>query len=137
MAPTAHAPNVTGSNSCADVQAPFGRPTVSELVDVVREYLERGVMQKSEGGAKFEARIARNVLQTVQRQLDLGPAIAQAHGDWLAALGFDDDAALAAALRSGRLDGEADWAATGHALATAARDQLLVANPAYLPTAST
>jgi aminoglycoside phosphotransferase (APT) family kinase protein len=125
-----------GADPPAGVQAPFGRPTVSELVDAVREYLERGPMEQGEGGAKFEARIARNVLRTVQRQLDLGPALAEAHRTRLAALGFADDTALAAALRAGALDGEASWVATGRALAEAARDQLLVNNPAYVPAAS-
>jgi aminoglycoside phosphotransferase (APT) family kinase protein len=116
------------------VLAPFGRPTAPELVDAVREYLETGVMEQSEGGARFNARIARNVLLTVERELRLGPGMARAHADRLAALGFDDDRSLAAAIRSGSLD-EA-WPEVGPVLATAARDQLLVANPAYLETAS-
>ena len=62
------------------------------------------------------------------------PAFAAAHAERLADLGFGDDAALAAALRSGALDGE--WEAVAPALAASARDQLLVANPAYLPAAS-
>ncbi len=62
------------------------------------------------------------------------PSFAAAHAARLAGLGFDDDAALAAALRSGALDG--DWDSIAPALAASARDQLLVANPAYLPAAS-
>ena len=54
-----------------------------------------------------------------------------AHAERLAGLGFDDDAALAAAIRSGALDD--DWTAVAPALAAWARDQLLVANPSYLP----
>ena len=86
---------------------------------------------RSEGGAGFEARVARNALGIAERELRLGPALAAAHAARLAGLGFADDAALAAALRSGALDG--DWASVAPALAAAARDQLLVANPAYLP----
>jgi aminoglycoside phosphotransferase (APT) family kinase protein len=134
--PGAPGPAHAEDSGPADVVAPFGRPTAAELVDAVREYLERGVMEKSEGGAQFEARIARNVLQTVQRQLDLGPALTQAHQARLAALGYEDDAALAAALRAGALDGDGTWEATGRALAQAARDQLLVNNPAYAPAAT-
>ena len=48
--------------------------------------------------------------------------------------GFADDAALAAALRAGDLDD--DWRSVAPALAAAARDQLLVANPSYLPPAT-
>jgi hypothetical protein len=114
--------------------APFGRPTLGEMVEAVREYIERNVMERSEGGARFEARIARNVLQTVERQIELGPAIAAAHSARLAGLGFDNDAALAHAIRSAAFD--ADWHDVAIALAGSARDQLLVANPSYLPAAN-
>jgi len=112
--------------------APFGRPTAAELVEAVREYLE-GVMERNEGGARFEARVARNALGIAERELRHGPALVAAHSERLAALGFADDAALAAALRSGSLDDELEVVAP--ALAASARDQLLVANPAYLPAA--
>ena len=94
----------------------------------MREYLD-GVMEGSEGGARFEARVARNALGIAERELRLGPALAAAHAARVAGLGFADDAALATALRSGVLD--ADWESVAPALAAAARDQLLVANPAY------
>jgi aminoglycoside phosphotransferase (APT) family kinase protein len=109
---------------------PFGRPTAAELVEAVREYLE-GVMERGEGTARFEARVARNALGAVERELRLGRSIAATHAARLEALGFSDDAALAAALRAGELDD--DWGAVASALAASARDQLLVANPSYLP----
>jgi aminoglycoside phosphotransferase (APT) family kinase protein len=112
---------------------PFGRPTAAELVEAVREHLE-AVMAHTEGGEQFEARVARNALGTVERELRLGPAIADAHAARVRALGHADDAALAAAVRSGAYDD--DWARVGAALAASARDQLLVANPSYLPPAS-
>ncbi|HEY6428411.1 MAG TPA: phosphotransferase family protein, partial [Acidimicrobiales bacterium] len=112
---------------------PFGRPTAAELVEAVREHLE-AVMTRTEGGEQFEARVARNALGTVERELRLGPAIADAHAARVRALGHADDAALAAAIRSGAYDD--DWATVGAALAASARDQLLVANPSYLPPAS-
>ena len=56
-----------------------------------------------------------------------------AHAARLAGLGVADDAALAAALRSGALD--AEWESIAPVLAASARDQLLVANPSYLPAA--
>ncbi len=112
---------------------PFGRPTAAELVEAVREYLE-GVMERREGGAAFEARVARNALAIVEREDRLGPAVAAAHAQRVRALGFRDDAGLAAAIRAGHLD--ADWETVANALAASARDQLLVANPGYLPPAS-
>src|SRR5580704_17673226 len=123
-----------GPASPSPVVAPFGRPTAAELVEAVREYLERDVMADGDGGARFTARVARNALQTVERQLDLGAAIAEAHVRRLASLGFEDDAALASAIRSGAFDD--DWIDLGVALATSARDQLLVANPTYLEDAA-
>jgi hypothetical protein len=94
-------------------------------------------MERSEGGGAFEARVARNALDVVERELRLGPALAGAHGRRLHALGYEDDAALASAIRAGDLDDDADaWRAVASALAASARDQLLVANPGYLPPAS-
>jgi aminoglycoside phosphotransferase (APT) family kinase protein len=115
------------------VTSPFGRPTAGELVEAVREYVEGTVMEQSQGGARFEARIARNALQTVERQLSLGPAIATAHQQRLRRLGFADDAAMADVVRHG--DFFDQWGVVGAALASSARDQLLVANPSYLPPA--
>jgi aminoglycoside phosphotransferase (APT) family kinase protein len=113
--------------------APFGRPTAADLVEAVREYLD-GLMVHSADGAGFEVRVARNALGMVERELRSGAALAAAHATRLAALGCTDDAELAAALRSGALDGELESVVP--LLAAAARDQLLVANPAYLPAAS-
>jgi aminoglycoside phosphotransferase (APT) family kinase protein len=109
---------------------PFGRPTVAELVEAVREHLDT-VMERTEGAEQFEARVARNALATVERELQIGPALADAHAARVHALGHRDDAALAAAIRSGEYDGEFETVAA--ALAASARDQLLVANPSYLP----
>jgi aminoglycoside phosphotransferase (APT) family kinase protein len=131
VAPKGDAPDY---EPAAAVTSPFGRPTAAELVEAVREYLEHGVMETGAGGARFEARIARNALATVERQLRIGPAIAGAHARRLAVLGFTNDAALAASLRAGDLD--ADWQVVGASLAASARDQLLVANPGYLPAAN-
>jgi aminoglycoside phosphotransferase (APT) family kinase protein len=112
---------------------PFGRPTAAELVEAVREYLDAR-MERDTDGSRFETRVARNALAIAERELLLGPAFAAAHAERLAELGFSDDAALAAALRAGDLDDE--WESVAPALAASARDQLLVANPAYLPAAS-
>ena len=72
---------------------PFGRPSAAELVEAVREYLD-GVTERGEGAAGFEARVARNALSVVERELRLGPALAGAHAARLAELGFDDDAGI-------------------------------------------
>jgi len=125
-------PATAGPLAADGPTAPFGRPTASELVEAVGEYLN-DAMERSEDGARFEARVARNALGIAERELRLGPALADAHATRLAGLGFSGDAALAAALRSGALD--AEWESIAPVLAASARDQLLVANPSYLPAA--
>ena len=114
--------------------APFGRPTAAELVEAVREYLETNVMERTEGGARFEARVARNALGVVERELLLGRDVVAAHAFRLRDLGIGDDVALAAAIRAGDFDD--GWEPVAAALAASARDQLLVANPSYLPAAT-
>jgi len=114
--------------------APFGRPTAAELVEAVREYLETNVMERNDGGARFEARVARNALAIVERELLLRGDVIAAHAYRLSDLGIGDDVSLAAAIRAGDFDD--GWEPVAAALAASARDQLLVANPAYLPAAS-
>jgi aminoglycoside phosphotransferase (APT) family kinase protein len=129
------APAGTPSTASAEreVLAPFGRPTAAELVEAVSERFE-SAMEQGEGADRFEARVARNALQIVERQLALGSELAESHRARLAELGFADDRALAVAIRSGSFDEK--WQDLAVALSAAARDQLLVANPGYLPAAS-
>ena len=114
-------------------RAPFGRPTAAELIEAVREYLEDGVME-ARGRARFEARVARNALAIVERELLLGRAVVATHTHRLRDFGMADDVALAAAIRAGDFDD--GWEPLATALAASARDQLLVANPSYLPPES-
>jgi hypothetical protein len=113
-----------------DLDGPHDRPTATELLDAVREFLEGDVMGGAEGRVAFHARVASNVLGIVERQLALGGAQARAHGERLAALGFADDAALAAALRAGSLDGR--LAEVLPVVRAAVVDKVWVANPGYL-----
>ena len=107
-----------------------GRPTAAELVEAVREFVERDVMAATEGRVQFHARVAVNALGIVQRELELGPAMADAHRARLEALGFGDDAGLAAAIRAGALDDR--YAQVKAAVWESVRDKLRVANPRYL-----
>ena len=52
--------------------APFGRPTASELLDAVREFLTGSVMPATTGQLAFHARVAANVVAIVARELELG-----------------------------------------------------------------
>ncbi len=51
----------------------FGRPTASELLDAVREFLTDQVRPATSGQLAFHARVAANALAIVARELDLGP----------------------------------------------------------------
>ena len=107
-----------------------GTPSATELVEAVREFLERDVAAATEGRVRFHTRVAANVLAMVERELAGGPGPEAAHRARLAALGFDDDAALAAAIRAGALDEREQDVRV--AVGESVVDRLRVANPGYL-----
>lgn len=107
-----------------------GRPTAAELVEAVREYLEGDVMGATDGRVRFHSRVAANVLATVERELELGPAMASAQTARLERLGVADEAELAAAIRAGRTaDRTTEVTAV---VAETVVDKLRVANPGYM-----
>jgi hypothetical protein len=117
------------------VTEPHDIPTAAQLVEAVREFLERDVMTATEGRVQFHARVAVNVLGMVERELALGGGQAVEHAAGLASLGVADEAGLARAIRDGGLDDR-----LGEVTAFVRRtveDKLRVANPKYLdqPTA--
>ncbi|MCB1001132.1 MAG: hypothetical protein KDB40_17685 [Acidimicrobiales bacterium] len=105
-------------------------PSGKELVESVREWLERDVLTGTTGRLQFHTRVAINVLAMVERELELGEAQALAHRARLDELGCADEAELARRIRDGELDDDAErvrelvWASV--------RDKLSVANPKYL-----
>jgi hypothetical protein len=105
-------------------------PTAAQLVEAVREFLERDVMAATEGRVRFHTRVAVNALNMVQRELEKGPAQAAAHAAGLDRLGVADEADLAAAIRSGSLDDRR--AEVVAVLRDTVRAKLEVANPRYL-----
>ncbi|BAN02570.1 DUF6285 domain-containing protein [Ilumatobacter coccineus] len=109
---------------------PHDVPTAAQLVESVREWLERDVSPATDGRLRFHTRVAVNVLAMVERELELGDSHAQAHGARLEQLGMADDAELAAAIRNGDLDDRLDE--VRGLLAATVADKLAVANPKYL-----
>ncbi len=110
--------------------APHDAPTAAQLVEAVREWIERDVMTATDPRTKFHARVAANVLSIVEREFDLGEAQAAAHRRRLEQLGVADDAELATAIRERRFE-DRDEELRG-LLLEAVIDKLAVANPKYL-----
>jgi hypothetical protein len=109
---------------------PHDVPSAHELIEAVREWLERDVMAATDGRLQFHTRVAINALAIVERELALGPQQREAHVARLAALGVADDADLAGAIRSGELDDRMEEVRA--AVWQSVRDKLAVANPKYL-----
>ena len=131
------------------------RPSVRELLDAVRGFLEEDVVPALEGPRQFHARVAANVLAIVGRELEgdeasllaewrrLGPLLGgpdepPARLEALRAAVRERTAALAERIRRGDADaGPFRDAVRAHVRATV-EDKLRVANPRYLrPTGGT
>jgi aminoglycoside phosphotransferase (APT) family kinase protein len=99
-----------------------GRPTAAELVAAVAEFLETDVRDGTSGSVNFHARVAANVLRTVERELleDTAPPNL---------LGFADEAALSAAIRRGEFDDRG--AEITSALRGLVLQRLAVSHPGY------
>jgi aminoglycoside phosphotransferase (APT) family kinase protein len=115
----ARRPRVTGAARPAP--APHGRPTASELLEAVREFLTGQVMPAATGQAAFHTRVAANILAIVAREIELGaipPHAGPADGHVSPA---DRHAALAGGVAA--------------KLADSVAARLAVANPRYFDTA--
>ena len=113
----------------------YGRPTAAELVAAVADFLDTDVREAlrpdgrlaDAGQVAFHARVAANVLRTVERELldaTAGEVTAA-----LSELGFADETQLAAAIRAGDLDGRAGEVLP--CLRTLVRHRLTIAHPGY------
>jgi len=113
------------------------QPSPGELIAAVIEYLAMTVRPALSGHARFESLIAIRLLQTAAADYELGPAMRERERERLEALlgHAGDDAELEAELieliRHGALVGEQRRALLD-TLRDTARDQLQIANPAYL-----
>jgi hypothetical protein len=108
----------------------YGRPTLAELVDAVRGWVEEDVLAATEGRVSFHARVAANALHMVERERSLGPAHEALHRAGLAELGCADDRELSARISAGELDADADH--VRQVVARSVRAKLEVANPRWL-----
>jgi len=115
-------------------------PTAAELVEAVREFLERDIFPTLEGRAQFHTRVAMNVLGIVQRELEESSrvdakerarleALLRRSGDSDTSL-LDLNKELAAGIRDGSLAAPREEL-LDH-LRQTLRDKLAIANPKYL-----
>jgi hypothetical protein len=111
--------------------APHDSPSAAQLVEAVREFLERDVLAATDGRVQFHTRVAINVLRMVERELAVGAAQEAQHSLGLAHLGFTSEAELAAAIRGGAIADE-QLAAVAAFVTETVRAKLEVANPGYL-----
>jgi hypothetical protein len=115
-------------------------PTAAELVEAVREFLERDIFPTVDGRRQFHTRVAMNVLGIVQRELEQSHRTdAEERARLVALLQRDADSdrsltdlnmELAAAIRDGSLAASREEL-IDHLRATL-RDKLAIANPKYL-----
>ena len=110
--------------------APHDRPTASELVQAVREWMEQDLSKGIEPRLTFHLRVAMNMLDIVDRELQLGAPMEERHAEVLQGLGVKDDVELSRKIRRGDFD--ADVASLISALRPVIEDKVRVANPKYL-----
>ncbi len=105
-------------------------PTASQLLEAVKEWVEGDAREATTGRVQFHTRVVANVMALLERELQSGPAMAEAHAARLAGLGVSSEAELASRIRGG------EWSVDDRRLLDAVRatvvDKLAVANPKYL-----
>ena len=106
-----------------------GVQTCALPIYAVRGYLERDVMTATEGRIAFHARVAQNVLAIVEREIALRPQLEAAQRAAATMLGYDGEAALADAIKNGRLD--ARHAEVLAALRSIVDVRVAIANPKH------
>lgn len=113
----------------------FGWPAAADLLDAVRQHLREEVRPALSGKAAYDVRVASNLLSIMQRELELGPAVAERARQRLTALlgieaGLDElNTALSHRIRNREIESTHDEL-LGHLRQTAV-DKLSIDNPKY------
>jgi hypothetical protein len=107
-----------------------GLPTSAELLEATREWLTHEISPKLEDRDAFMVRVVNNVLGQVEREMATGPEQAASVSHELESLGYADEAALAAAIRSRSV--RADDPEVVAVVRAVVDARLAVANPRYV-----
>jgi hypothetical protein len=111
------------------------QPSIRELVDAVRDFIEKRAMPELKGHTAFHARVAANALGIVSRQLEQGPhADAEEHARLVTLLGKDGsldelNRALSQQIRDGAL--AIDTAGLQQHLELTTLDKVAIDQPNY------
>ncbi|MEU5877043.1 phosphotransferase family protein [Spirillospora sp. NPDC047279] len=107
---------------------PHDRPGAQDLIDAATAFLDGA--EYADDRQRFHARVAASALRIARRELLLGDAHWVEHRERLRALGCADDADLALAIRTGKLDHRRDEVVA--TVRASIVDKLTVANPRHL-----
>jgi hypothetical protein len=105
------------------------QPGAAELIEAVRTFLEEDVLPQHAGPLGFQLRVALTALGIAGREMTLGESNRDAHRGRLRELGYDDDAALAVAVRDGAVDDR--YATVAQLVRLDTWERLMIANPSY------
>lgn len=111
------------------------QPSMRELVEAVRDFLEQKAMPELKGHTAFHARVAANALSIVARELALGPASAEGERARLAGLLGHDGALeelnreLCERIRSGAFT--LDTPGLAEHLSITTREKVAIDQPGY------
>jgi hypothetical protein len=106
-------------------------PNAAELLDATIEFLSDTIAPATPVEHAFHLRVALNALGMVRRELESAADDDLAHRSRMAAIGYADDAALAAALRAGEVPAERMSRVRASLLADA-EARLRVVNPRFV-----
>jgi hypothetical protein len=106
-------------------------PTAAELLEATIEFLTDTLAPAVPTEHAFHFRVALNALGMVRRELESAADDDTAHRSRLAAIGYADDAALAAALRAGEVPADRMRQVRASLLADA-EARLRVVNPRFV-----
>lgn len=112
------------------MSSPHDRPSADELLESVREWLERDVASSTDARIAFHARVAANIIDIVRRENENAAEINARHGELLAHLGVTSEQELSEKIRKGFYD--ENLLDMLHTLRPSIEDKVAVAHPKYL-----